>query len=244
VGGQVIWENGTVHSFGRNVISENGLFDLGCVPLEVTGNRTFDSIVYRPRANFLTCPPFEVDSILGVCVAFRLEDAKSIGSFDSLFNPVWIEDDDFGLSIRKHGKKNIVDPRVMVIHRPSLRGSREPRLKEDHSIIKNTQSENSLLKTTKRIANRIKSSAYPKPAEPHIDCIPTFEDFFPREANPWRSNIVLQHYTSWKTKWGFDPLNPKMGDIFERYWDSQVCWKINPKFLDQSMEFFRRSSNL
>ena len=46
-GGQVIWEFGRVHSFGRNVFSEYGLYDTGTCPLEPIGHRTFCSIVYR-----------------------------------------------------------------------------------------------------------------------------------------------------------------------------------------------------
>lgn len=105
VGGHVIWETGKVHSFGRNIFNEYGLYDVGCCPLEAAGKRTFDSITYQPRQIFTNGPIYEVDSMLGVCVAFRKSDAVAVNKFDPVFNPVWIEDDDFGVQIRLIEKK-------------------------------------------------------------------------------------------------------------------------------------------
>jgi glycosyltransferase involved in cell wall biosynthesis len=233
-GGQVIWENGRVHSFGRSVFTEQGLYDMGCCPLEPVGQRTFDSIVHRPLRQFQGGLPYEVDSILGVCVAFRRSEAQTIGGFDMRFNPVWIEDDDFGLSIRKLGKRIIVNPKIKIVHRPSLRGSRQPTeslARKDvslHEIVKRG------METIHKLAHKPAAHFRRKSARRSI------EAFIPSEGGLWRRNILLTHYATWKNKWGVDPINPEMSDVFERYWDTSFCRHANPSQLIKSGEFLRR----
>ena len=237
VGGSVIFEDGRVHSFGRSVLGETGLHDVGCVPLEPTGSRTFDSIVYRPQGRFSDGCPYEVDTILGVCVAFRRSEAQAAGGFDTRFNPVWIEDDDFGLGIRRLGRRVVVYPKIHVIHRPGLRGSREPGLPTGGKAGR-TFKDARFYKIQKDIFNRIirrgkmicgkSRSAY------------SIEDCIPVESSPWRSSILKSHYENWRQKWGFDPMNPDLLKIYQKYWDTSLCWRVNPSQLESSRAFIRK----
>jgi GT2 family glycosyltransferase len=224
VGGWVIWETGRIHSYGRNIFNEYGLYDMGCCPMESPGKRTFDSIIYKPYGSFSETKKYEVDSILGVCVAFRKEDAISVGGFDTRFNPVWIEDDDFGVLLRKIGKKNIIDPSIHIVHRPSLRGCRKP------DVVKNeTELENSgkNIKRNKLDISKIRNLFIKNKNITDIKTV-NIEDFIHREEDPWRSNILKSHYISWKEKWGFDPINPDLDFIYNKYWNTELCWKLNP----------------
>jgi GT2 family glycosyltransferase len=248
-GGHVIWETGNVHSFGRSVISEFGLFDMGCAPLEPAGHRTFDSLVYRPKSAFDGGKPYEVDTILGVCVAFRRSDAQAAGGFDMTFNPVWIEDDDFGIALRKLGKRLIIDPSVHIVHRPSLRGSRQP------GVVAANKSSAEPAPNMDRpdLANLFKGGVRrilragnvligkPEKREEKAAPAPALEDLFPKETNSWRCGILKSHYASWAKKWDFCPLNPNMTEIFNRYWDSALCWGVNPALRIKSEAFLRKA---
>lgn len=237
VGGQVIWESGRVHSFGRSVFSEYGLYDMGCSPLESVGRRTFDSLVYRPMSQFLDGPPCEVDTILGVCVAFRRDDANAVGRFDLRFNPVWIEDDDFGLALRQLGKRIILNPKVHVVHRPTLRGSRQP-IDERKRQVSGSGKRSWFSRTKKSIMRRAFCAG--RAFCGYTSQKPDIETLFPREADTWRVDILKSHYSKWKEKWGFDPLNPDMDDVFDRYWDTAFCWRCNPARLRESRLFIKR----
>jgi GT2 family glycosyltransferase len=232
VGGQVIWETGRVHSFGRNVFSEYGLHDLGCCPMEPAGQRTFDSIVFRPFRQFQEGPPYEVDSILGVCAAFRRSEALAVGGFDLRFNPIWIEDDDFGLALRQLGRRALVDPRVHVVHRPGLRGSRQPAGSRGRSTLPG-----SLRRVLRPVVRRAKLA---RKAFSRLSNLTTIEGFIPIEADMWRAAILRSHYANWKSKWGFDPLNPDMHRVFDRYWETTFCWRHNPAQLEASRAFVKR----
>jgi GT2 family glycosyltransferase len=235
VGSHVIFDSGKVHSFGRSVINELGLYDMGCIPAEPIGHRTFDSHVIRPQSGFSSQPAYEVDTLLGVCAAFHLSDAKAVGGFDKSYDPVWIEDDDFGLSIRLMGKKIIVDPSIHVVHRVSLRGSRQP----------NSQGteKNDLIKTPSAPGKMVSNFFSWRTKVAARDSVPGRKihsndgtEWFGRESNPWRIEILQKHYKLWKTKWGFDVLNPDLNDIFERYWDTEICWKCNPSLYADSKQ--------
>lgn len=236
VGAQILFDDGRIHSFGRNVVGPLGLYDLGCAPTEAVGNRTFDSLVLRPVVSFTDGIPYEVDSVLGVCVGFRKSEAEAVGGFDSKFNPVWIEDDDFGLSIRGLNRRIIVDPSIHVNHRTSLRGSRNPSV-SNHEAWKNHY-RFTLRGVMRQYLPRRLKAAYraflnPCPSSPSLP--------LPQETDPWRKKILNQHYMTWEKKWGFNPLNPNLIDIYEKYWDTAICWRLNPKKSIDSVRFLQSS---
>lgn len=233
VGGQVIFDSGRIHSFGRSAISETGLFDIGCIPAEPIGHRIFDSHVIRPKSGFYGLAPYEVDTVLGVCVAFRTTDAAEIGGFDKSYNPVWIEDDDFGLSMRLVGKKNLIDPKIQVIHRISLRGSRQPGTNTAQGKTGITLPYGHLKDLRTRISRRAKivTQAF---TIGKVEDVPVEPQGFTKETSPWRMEILRRHYDVWRAKWCFDVVNPSLSDIYEKYWKTQICWKCNPEFYAES----------
>jgi GT2 family glycosyltransferase len=228
VGAHVLFDSGRIHSFGRSVISEIGLFDIGCIPIEPLGRRTFDSHVIRPQSAFPGGEPYEVDTALGVCAAFRLGDAKEAGGFDPSYDPVWIEDDDFGLSLRLIGKKVIVDPSVQVVHRISLRGSRQPTLGKTSQESTGFHLRPGLSRIACMLPERAKTAIRVMISEGRAEAHSEPSGFSP-EVNPWRIMILQRQYKAWKRKWGFDALNPDLAVIYQKYWETQVCWKANPK---------------
>jgi hypothetical protein len=220
VGGHTIFDSGNVHGFGRSVISEQGLLDVGTFPLEPIGKRTLDSNVWRPNIEFPGGRPYETDTVLATCVGFRLEDAKAIGGYDSRFNPVWIEDDDFGLAMRRAGKKVIVDPELRILHKVSLRGSRIPGEVQNHSVQKKRKvARGSLWTAFKRNLNHAM-----KPLPVNVTPVKGILCFGTTE---WRQKVLLSHYQRWNEKWGFDPLNPDMESVFDQYYDTELCWRYN-----------------
>ena len=38
---------------------------------------------------------------------------------------------------------------------------------------------------------------------------------------------LRHHYGYWREKWGFDPLNPDMDAVLDRYGETEVCWRYN-----------------
>jgi len=235
IGGQVIWETGRIHSYGRTLFSEYGLYDMGCVPLEPVGKRTLDSYVFRPAENFTNGPVYEVDTLLGVCVAFRKNDALAVGGFDLCFNPVWIEDDDFGVALRKIGRRILIDPKVQLIHRPSLRGSRKPgeKAKTPSHVSKWINSGRHKLSRFRTLIMKSKVAGGGGLS---------MQEFFPSEPEGWRTNLLRQHYQRWEEKWGFHPLNPDLEKIFNRYYETELCWQLNPSRLFSSRAFLKKLS--
>jgi GT2 family glycosyltransferase len=241
VGGHVIWETGRVHSLGRSVISDSGLHNIGTIPLECIGHRQLDSAVYAPiyRPESWPKTPYEVDTILGVCVAFRLREARETGGFDRRFNPVWVEDDDFGLAMRKMNKRVIIDPHIKVIHRPSLRGCRQPGQERGSplgplkaSVVKCATA------ITRRSRNAFRELMIGNKQIDHLANLPK------DTPSAWRVNILLSHYGKWEQKWGFDPINPDMQSICEQYWDTLLCWRVRPDQYKKSKSFSHRLASV
>lgn len=223
VGGQTIFDNGILHSLGRCIVGDYGLHDVGTFPIEPVGRRTLDSNVWRPWRQFEDGPITEVDAVLATCIGFRLEDARSIGGFDMRFNPVWIEDDDFAFSMRRIGLKVIMDRGIRILHRVSLRGSRQPGVVKTGSVgsAKNlgarTLSINAIDRLFRHAINPVR-----------VD-FGSIRGQFCNGGTQWRTSILNGHYERWKEKWGFDPLNPDMEAIMDRYYDTEICWRYNPE---------------
>jgi GT2 family glycosyltransferase len=243
VGGQVVFDDGRIHSLGRAVLDIWGLRDMGCWPYEPPGCRTFDAHVVRPQCRFVRSPAYEVDTILGVCVAFRRGEAIEAGGFDPRFNPVWIEDDDFGLQIRRLGCRVVLDPAIRIVHRISLRNSRQPGL----TITNYVRSVDTLAapcsyfaNLTQRICKRLRRESI----SPSIVLNSFDESNLPApfaESSPWRMEILRRHYESWHDKWGFDPLNPDPEELETLVGKSATLgWRFNVAQWPTSRKFARR----
>ena len=242
VGGQVIFDDGRLHSLGRAVLDEWGLRDMGCWPHEAMGMRTSDANVIRPVTRFIAAVPYEVDSILGVCVAFRRSDALDAGGFDTRYSPVWIEDDDFGLQLRKIGKRVLVDPEIQVVHRTSLRNSRQPgRLFA--SAVENRPTASRVQIATQKlrhVARSIKREFTSRPKSETALFSPNSLPELWREGDSWRFDLLKRHYVQWRQKWGFDPLNPNLADLYQLFGDDHILgWRLTPTAWSTSQVFCR-----
>jgi GT2 family glycosyltransferase len=206
VTGRTVFDNGRVHSYGFNVVCPEGIHDRGTTITEPPGQRTLDLNVERPldSESPLAGVPAEVDSAGGCCMMFRAADAAAVGGFDTRYSPVWVEDFDFALGIRRLGKKVFFVPDVLVIHRVGLRNPR-------HQA---TRRERALYAARHRIGHlvpeRLRAAAAAAGRIGHHD--------------PRHQEQLRKHYASWERKWGWDPLNPRLDDILERYADTEICW--------------------
>ena len=43
--------------------------------------------------------------------------------------------------------------------------------------------------------------------------------------NPAQQEALRRHYAYWERKWGWDPVNPDMQAILERWGGTEVCWR-------------------
>ena len=47
------------------------------------------------------------------------------------------------------------------------------------------------------------------------------------DHDPARVALLERHYASWRQKWGWDPLNPDMEAIRERWAGTEVLWRYD-----------------
>jgi GT2 family glycosyltransferase len=204
---RIVFGSGRLHSDGRSVIGPLGLHDTGTRVLEKVGHRTFDSCVERPLAAEVPAAIAEVDTALGCCTMFATDLAREI-RFDPGFSPVWLEDDDFGLEVRKRGGKVFLLPEIEITHRVGMRNprhelSRIERLRERSRGLKGAG-------VLDRVRRRLTRS-------------PRSDGRCPWES-PYRVATLRRHYRYWESKWGFDPLNPQMENVLARWGGTEICW--------------------
>ena len=93
-----------------------GLHDRGAAITEPVGRRTYHGAVLRRRDGCRVRRTAEVDGGLGCCMIYRREAALEAGGYDPGFNPVWFDDLDLTLSLRRLGLKVFCLPEVEVVH--------------------------------------------------------------------------------------------------------------------------------
>jgi GT2 family glycosyltransferase len=216
---KIVFDTGYIHSFGRSVVDPDGLRDRCTHILERRGRRTLDSAVERPLESkarggeVLT----EVDTALGCCTSFTREVADRVGGADTVFSPVWIEDDDFGLAARREGFKVFYLPEVRVVHHTERRNPRHgPGAK------------------ARRTARERAGRLVPMPLRRAFAA----RSAVSREAL-WRVEVLRGHYQSWNAKWGFDPLNPDLDAVRARWGGSEVCWAYDDELREAGEEIAR-----
>ena len=195
----IVLDTGRVHAYGVNVICPEGLHDRPATIAEPAGARTLHSNVHRPR------PPAdarveEVDAAIGCCLLFRRAAAEELGGYDTGFSPVWFEDLDLTLGIRRLGAKVFCLPDVQVLHRQSLRNARGPETRRRARIT--------------GAVRRAVAPAVPQAVKDRMVGGPS-EEVLAR---------LRHHYEHWRRRWGFDPLNPDMDAVLRRWGDTEVGW--------------------
>jgi GT2 family glycosyltransferase len=206
---KIVFDSGHVHSYGMNVVGPEGVHDRGTRLTEPVGARTLDINVERPLATDGDggAAIAEVDAAIGCCTMFSRELAERIGGFDTIYNPVGFEDFDFALGARRLGKKVFYFPEVEVVHRLTLRNPRTD----------NSRAEWLLWRLRRRVGG-----LFPQRVRNAVARAARLGDH-----DPERIALLRRHYASWREKWGWDPLNPDMDAVLERYRGTEVCWRYD-----------------
>ena len=197
---RVVFDWGDLHACGIEVTGPEGLHDRGTEVTEPLGRRTYHGRVLRCReADSEVCRhPAEVDGGLGCCMIYRREAALEAGGYDPGFAPVWFDDLDLTLSLRRLGLKVFCLPEVRVVHHVGERIGRA-----------DSPSRRAFARLPRAARMRL---ARARPAQP------------PAEH---RARLA-HHYAYWREKWGFDLLNPDLDELQRRWGHTEVGWRTDP----------------
>jgi GT2 family glycosyltransferase len=206
IGGAIVFDSGRVHSYGMNVVSAAGVHSRGTRIKEELGDRTLDIEVEYPRARDAEGgeAPAEVDGVIGCCMLFERALWKQVGGFDPRYNPAGFEDFDFALMARREGRKVFVLPDISIVHRISMRNPREATSRRVMLLFKLRRGVGHL------VPERLRDAAAARAGLGDYD--------------PARLALLERHYSHWREKWGFDPLNPDMDAVLDRWGGTEVCW--------------------
>jgi GT2 family glycosyltransferase len=209
VTGKIVFDWGEIHTCGVDVIGPEGFHDRGAVITEPVGRRTYHQRVIRFReGSCAACEAIaEVDGGIGCCMMYRREAALELGGYDPGYAPVWFDDLDLTIGIRRLGLKVFFMPEVRVIHHVGRRLADEPAPRRAARAVR------------KRIGAALPPSARRRVSQTlGIDRPP---------KEKWER--LLRHYGYWRKKWGFDMLNPDMAEVRAQWGDTELCWRFNPE---------------
>ena len=210
---KVVMDTGELHACGVNVVGPAGMHDRSTMPMESPGNRRWHHRVHRldeGEGGAVEREVAEVDAGIGCCSMWRREDALAVGGYDTGFAPVWLDDLDLSMSIRRLGRKVFYLPDVKVTHYITGRGPRvtpSERFRParvGRAIVRRSARRLSG-DTRARIERRLNTDL-----ELHFD--------------PVQKARMEHHYAYWQQKWGWHPVNPDMAAIEERWGGTEVCW--------------------
>jgi GT2 family glycosyltransferase len=207
VTGKVVFDWGEIHTCGVDVLGPTGFHDRGAVITEPVGRRTYHQRVVRFREDACrACETVaEVDGGIGCCMMYRRSVALELGGYDPGYDPVWLDDLDLTLCIRRRGLKAFFMPDVRVIHHVGRRMAEESARKR-------------VVRATRRGAGRLFPAHVRRRISQTLNA-----DRPPREQ--WER--LLHHYAYFRQKWGFDMLNPDMQALADRWGDTELCWQLN-----------------
>ncbi len=204
---KIVFDWGELHTCGVDVIGPDGFHDRGAQITEPAGRRSYHQRIIRRREE--DCPlcdqPAEVDGGIGCCMMYRREAALELGGYDPGWAPVWFDDLDLTMCMRRLGLKVFYLPDVRVIHHVGRRLEDDPALTK--AIMLTRRRIGATLPPTlrKRISQRLNMDRPPPPI--------------------WER--LQHHYAYWHEKWGFDMLNPDMEAVLGRWGDTEVCWRYD-----------------
>jgi GT2 family glycosyltransferase len=216
VTGKVVFDYGEIQACGVNLVGPEGVHDRPTQITEPTGRRRWHHRVRRYDENTRDeeRAVAEVDSGIGCCMAYRREDALAVGGYDTAYSPLWFDDLDLSLSIRRMGKKVFFTPDVRVVHRYALR---ERRRSEATGL-----------------AGRARERSWRLAAGVGGLLAPATRVAWARRLGldrprPEHRARLAHHYAYWEQKWGWHPLNPDMDAVVRRHGGSEVCWALDPE---------------
>jgi GT2 family glycosyltransferase len=212
VTGKIVFDWGEIHTCGVDVVGSMGFHDRGAAITEPVGRRTYHQRVQRFREDDCTaCDSIaEVDGGIGCCMMYRRDVALEVGGYDKRWAPVWFDDLDLTMCIRRHGLKVFYLPEVRVVHHVGRRIA-------DEAIARRVA-----ITTRRRIGATLPANLRRRISQRLGLDLP------PRQI--WAR--LKHHYAYWQEKWGFDMLNPDMPAVLERWGGTEVCWRYDPELRD------------
>jgi GT2 family glycosyltransferase len=215
VTGKVVFDSGGLQCCGVNVVSPAGWHERPMMPSEPIGERRFlNRVRDRPEeggGGQAERRPAEVDSGIGCCMMYRRDAALEAGGYDEHYSPVWFDDVDLCIAIRRLGLKAFCLPQVRAIHHFAARGGAHRRAD---------------LRTVRAAAIRNTAGRLPAQlravAETRWDV--DFQGHFTRE----QCTRLRHHHAYWRRKWGWDALNPDMDEVRRRWGGTEICWATDP----------------
>lgn len=212
---RVVMDTGELQTCGIDVVGPEGYHDRGTEITEPAGRRTSHHAVRRSRET--GWPAWdrlaEVDGAMGACMMYRREAALAVGGYDRGFAPVWLDDLDLSIAVRRAGFKVFYLPEVRVVHHLGER--RRP--DDVRSSSARTQ------KTAVAVRHRV-ASVLPRRIHARLVHMLGWD----RGPRSYRRQVA-GHYRYWREKWGWDLLNPDLGAIQGRWGTTEICWKRDPE---------------
>ena len=204
---KVVFDHGELHACGVEVVGPEGLHDRGTRLTEEPGERTYHQRVLRFREGACAAceRPAEVDGGIGCCMMYRRSDALAAGGYDPGFAPVWFDDLDLTIALRREGRKVFFLPDVRVVHHIGRHKQGLPLKRRAAALVKGAARR--LLPERPRVSV-VRALGLDRPPREHVD-------------------RLAHHYAYWREKWGFDILNPDMAAVRERWGDTEICWRSN-----------------
>ncbi len=200
---KIVMDDGFVHACGVDLVAASGMQDRPTTLTEPVGERTWHFRAERMREGVwadedVAC---EVDAGLGCCLMYRRADALEAGGYDRGYSPVWFDDIDLCLGIRKLGRKVFYLPDVHVIHHINGRmaAGRDPLAKRAVKAV-----------TPEKPRRWLRRKLDPDSA-----------------FTPQQRERLVGHYAYWESKWGWHPLNPDLDAIRARWGGTEVAWALD-----------------
>jgi len=227
VTGKVVFDHGEIQACGVNLVGPEGFHDRPSEITEHPGRRRWHHRVRRFEEGTREeeRAVAEVDSGIGCCMAYRRADALSVGGYDTGFSPLWFDDLDLCMAIRRMGKKVFFTPEARVVHRFGMRRRRASE--------------------ASGLAGRARERAWRMAAGVGRVLAPATRTAVMRRVGldrprPEHRDRLRHHYAYWERKWGWHPLNPDMAALVRRHGGSEVCWALEPELAAAGREIAER----
>lgn len=212
---RVVMDTGELQACGIEVVGPEGYHDRGAEITEPANRRTSHHAMRRFReTEWPACDELaEVDGAMGACMMYRREAALAVGGYDRGFAPVWLDDLDLSIAMRRAGFKVFYLPDVRVVHHLGKRA------RPDDVQPPPSRAQKAAVEVRHRAA-----SALPRPIHGRLVHMLGWD----RGPRPYRRQVA-GHYRHWREKWGWDILNPDLEAIQRRWGLTEICWKSNPE---------------
>ena len=213
---KVVFDSGALQCCGVNVVSPAGWHERPMTPSEPVGQRRFlNRVEERPQEGGdgqAERRPAEVDSGIGCCMMYRREAALEAGGYDESYSPVWFDDVDLCIAIRRLGLKAFCLPDVRAIHHFAARVH-----ERRGADLRNVRAA-AVRHTAGRLPERLRAAA-----ERRWDV--DFQGHYTRE----QCARLRHHHDYWRRKWGWDALNPDMDEVRRHWGGTEICWATDPE---------------